>query len=156
MHLGIQKEAPSPVVPQVSVAHMTVPCAPCITISAASQDTQILLPLAVMQSYIQEQSLQLEKIKFLALWSPFHHILCCRLGLWLYSTSTLTVWVSDHSPGCKMAQDMAKCPGCIPAAFPECPAPPSWRHLLLLFNSKYMRMPLLGGKKTFLRLTKKG
>lgn len=72
---------------------------------------------------IQEQSLHLKKIKFPALWSPFHHILCCRPGLWVYSTFTLTVWVSNHSPGCKMAQDMAKCPGCIPDAFPECPAP---------------------------------
>lgn len=90
MHLRILKGASSPIVPQVSeLAHMAVPCAPCITISAASQDTQILSPLLVTHSDIQEQPLQLKKIKFPALWSPFHHILCCRLGLWPYSTFTL-------------------------------------------------------------------
>lgn len=73
----------------VWTSNMAVPCAPCITISAASQDTQILSPLLVTHSDIQEQPLQLKKIKFPALWSPFHHILCCRLGLWPYSTFTL-------------------------------------------------------------------
>lgn len=68
MHLRILKGASSPIVPQVSeLAHMAVPCAPCITISAASQDTQILSPLLVTHSDIQEQPLQLKKIKFPAL-----------------------------------------------------------------------------------------
>lgn len=73
-----------PIVPQVSeLAHMAVPCTPCVTISAARQDTQIPSSPAVTHSDIQEQSLQTKKIQFPALWSPFHHILCCRLGLWL-------------------------------------------------------------------------
>lgn len=51
------------------------------------------------------------------------HIVLQTWLVTLHSTFTLTVWVSDHSLGCEMAQDMAKSPGCIPAAFPECPAP---------------------------------
>lgn len=66
MHLGILKGDCSwgvPAVPQVSdLAHMAVPCAPWVTIRAARQDIQILSPLAVTHSDIQEQSLQLKNI----------------------------------------------------------------------------------------------
>lgn len=89
MHLGILKGSSTqgvPVVPQVSeLAHMTVPCAPCVTISAASQDTQILSPLAVTHSDLYKNSLFIWKRLNFQLFEV-HFITYCAADLACEST----------------------------------------------------------------------